>query len=73
MAARGFALEWLLAKRIIVAIELNTCYRRAVALIRNLGERDERVNFPGVTPSSRRLKTTATPLSEGLSAGAEQM
>jgi hypothetical protein len=47
MAARGFALEWLLAKRIIVAIELNTCYRRAAFLIRNLDEHDERVNVSG--------------------------
>jgi hypothetical protein len=47
MAARGFALEWLPAKRIIVAIELITCIRRSASLIRNLDEHCERVNALG--------------------------
>ena len=54
MAARGFALEWLPAKWIIVAIGLNTCIRRGASLIRNLDEHCERVNVLGrhgfVTP-----------------------
>jgi hypothetical protein len=65
MAARGLALVRLGAKWIIVVIELNTCYRRAVALIRNLDEHHERVNVSGGHVFVTAVKNDGNPLIGG--------